>query len=167
MKTFLVNHYDFRKYDVEASKSSFPQTIIRLILKFIIIYIGVMLLAFIYHQHLTSKPFRWGWNSWGWNSDYIRNLWEQVDKYEWWDFFKFLADFSFGNWPDSIALADGIPALELVSTKFPQTIELLLYSSILISICGYFIGFLIAKAKWKRDFRFLDGYELESVSIFQ
>jgi len=165
MKTFLVNHYDFRKYDTEASKSSFSQTIVRLIIKFFIIYMGVMLFGFIYYQKIYSWLFNFAFNSYyrPYHRSYMMKIFQ---RYTWWEFFKFLADFSFGNWPDSLILADGVPALELVSSKFPQTIELLLYSSILISICGYFIGFLIAKAKWNRDFRFIDGFFRIFIGIF-
>lgn len=166
MKTFLTNHFDFRKSNTMESKSSFFQTVIRLILKFLIIYTGVMFLGFICYQ----KMFSWllNYRYWGvhYYPSYYRTLLMSHYRYSWWQFFKFLFDFSTGKWPESFVIADGVPALELISVKFSRTIELLLYSSILILIGGFLIGFLIVKAKWKRNYRFIDEFFRILVGIF-
>jgi peptide/nickel transport system permease protein len=60
-------------------------------------------------------------------------------------YFRYLGDIFTGNWGTSISIARGIPTWELIATRFPRTIDLMMVSSIIAVGCGIILGRFLAK----------------------
>jgi peptide/nickel transport system permease protein len=60
-------------------------------------------------------------------------------------YFRYLGDTFTGNWGVSVSVARQIPTWELIATRFPRTIDLMMVSSIIAVGCGVILGRFLAK----------------------
>ena len=116
-------------------------TIRRLLMTIPIIF-GVIFLTFILSRMMPGNPFLEPGIFVKGNPQYIRNL---LDEYGLNDpllvqFLKYLGNMLKGDWGESLAIADGVPVWDLIMVKFPVTIEIGIYTTILSSIIGIRTG---------------------------
>ncbi len=60
-------------------------------------------------------------------------------------YFRYLGDIITGNWGVSVSVARQTPTWELIATRFPRTIDLMMVSSIIAVGCGVILGRFLAK----------------------
>ncbi len=60
-------------------------------------------------------------------------------------YFRYLGDTFTGNWGVSVSVARQTPTWELIATRFPRTIDLMMVSSIIAVGCGVILGRFLAK----------------------
>lgn len=169
MDTLLVKKYDYWKPTAKESNMNFPQFFKRLLLKFFIVYLGAMLLLFFFYFRTSTFHYTYPGN-------FVRGCPGMVglrcypeypaSEYTWLGFIKFVFDYSVGNWSYSSVIAQGPSVSTIISPRLPVTLEILLYSSILIITSSLILGFFVAKVTINRRLRFIDRFLRLFIGIF-
>lgn len=116
-------------------------TVRRLLMTIPIIF-GVIFLTFILSRFMPGNPFLKPGEFVKGNPQYIRNL---LEEYGFNDplivqFLKYLGNMFQGEWGNSLAIANGVPVWELIMVKFPITIEIGIYTTLISSVIGIRTG---------------------------
>jgi len=116
-------------------------TIRRLLITIPIIF-GVIFLTFMLSRLMPGNPFLEPGIFVKGNPEYIRNLLEEYGLNDplMVQFLKYLGNMLRGEWGESLAIANGVPVWDLIMVKFPVTLEVGIYTTVISSLIGIRTG---------------------------